>query len=131
MLRTDHASSTLHYLWLIMNTFSSESVISPFCSCRSFVILILPKQGDTLYMFFENKNPITMQGDIGVAQSTNKGATWKPLGIALDEPWHLSFPFVFNYNDQVRDQFLTSNVPCMIRTHYINIFFCFLYNRYT
>lgn len=78
-----------------------------FCSCLFCVILILPKQGDTLYMFFENKNPITMQGDIGVAESSDKGATWKPLGIALDEPWHLSFPFVFDYNGQVRKIHMT------------------------
>lgn len=59
------------------------------------------KQGDTLYLFFETKSPITMQGDIGAAKSIDKGATWEPLGIALDEAWHLSFPFVFNYNGEV------------------------------
>lgn len=65
------------------------------------------KQGDTLYLFFETKNPITMQGGIGVAESIDKGATWKPLGIALDEAWHLSFPFIFNYNGEVSYQLLT------------------------
>lgn len=95
-----------------MNTFSSKSVMSLFCSCHSYIM----KQGDNLYMFFENKNPITLQGDIGVAKSTDKGATWKPLGIALDEPWHLSSPFIFNYNGQVRDQ------TFMIHTLIINIY---------
>lgn len=47
-----------------------------------------------------------MQGDIGVAKSTDKGATWQVVGIALDEDWHLSYPFVFNYDDQVRLQLL-------------------------
>lgn len=47
-----------------------------------------------------------MQGDIGVAKSTDKGATWQVVGIALDEDWHLSYPFVFNYDGQVRLQLL-------------------------
>lgn len=59
-------------------------------------------QGDILYMFYETKNSITMQGDIGVAQSIDKGATWQQLGIALDEDWHLSYPYVFDYNGIVR-----------------------------
>lgn len=59
-------------------------------------------QGDTLYLFYETKNPMTMQGDIGVSKSTDKGATWQQLGIALNEDWHLSYPFVFNYLGQVR-----------------------------
>lgn len=46
-----------------------------------------------------------MQGDIGVAKSVDKGATWEQLGIALDEEWHLSYPYVFNYHDQVRMEF--------------------------
>ncbi|KAH6838275.1 glycosyltransferase family protein 47 [Perilla frutescens var. hirtella] len=55
-------------------------------------------QGDVLYLFYETKNSITWQGDIAVAQSTDKGATWQQLGIALDEEWHLSYPYVFDYN---------------------------------
>ncbi|CAM8961052.1 unnamed protein product [Rhodiola kirilowii] len=54
-------------------------------------------QDDALYMFYETKNTVTLQGDIGVARSTDKGATWQPLGIALDEDWHLSYPYVFNH----------------------------------
>ncbi|KAI3458895.1 hypothetical protein Pfo_015558 [Paulownia fortunei] len=58
-------------------------------------------QGDILYLFYETKNSITMQGDIGVAQSIDKGATWQQLGIALDEEWHLSYPYVFDYNGNI------------------------------
>ncbi|TMW97242.1 hypothetical protein EJD97_005919 [Solanum chilense] len=58
-------------------------------------------KGDVLYLFFETKNSITMQGDIGVARSTDKGASWEQLGIALDEDWHLSYPYVFEYNDNI------------------------------
>ena len=42
-----------------------------------------------------------MQGDIGVARSFDQGATWEFLGIALDEAWHLSYPFVFKYENEV------------------------------
>jgi hypothetical protein len=42
-----------------------------------------------------------MQGDIGVARSVDQGATWEFLGIALDEAWHLSYPFVFKYENEV------------------------------
>ncbi|XP_057789424.1 glucosamine inositolphosphorylceramide transferase 1-like [Salvia miltiorrhiza] len=58
-------------------------------------------QGNTLYLFYETKNSITMQGDIGVARSVDKGATWEQLGIALDEDWHLSYPYVFEYNGNI------------------------------
>ncbi|XP_057540229.1 glucosamine inositolphosphorylceramide transferase 1 [Amaranthus tricolor] len=58
-------------------------------------------QDDVLYLFYETKNSVTMQGDIGVSRSTDKGVTWKQLGTALDENWHLSYPYVFNYNDQI------------------------------
>lgn len=63
-------------------------------------------QGDILYLFYETKNSITMQGDIGVSRSTDKGATWQQLGIALDEDWHLSYPYVFDYDGNVRYQFI-------------------------
>ncbi|EEF29466.1 transferase, transferring glycosyl groups, putative [Ricinus communis] len=58
-------------------------------------------QGDIIYIFYETKNSITMQGDIGVAKSTDKGATWQQLGIALDEDWHLSYPYVFDYLGEI------------------------------
>uniref|UniRef100_A0A7N0RJ56 Glucosamine inositolphosphorylceramide transferase 1 n=1 Tax=Kalanchoe fedtschenkoi TaxID=63787 RepID=A0A7N0RJ56_KALFE len=58
-------------------------------------------QGDTLYMFYETKNSITAQGDVGVAKSVDNGVTWEPLGIALDEDWHLSVPYVFEYEDEI------------------------------
>ncbi|KVI05051.1 glycosyltransferase family protein 64 protein C5-like isoform X1 [Cynara cardunculus var. scolymus] len=71
--------------------FPSNFVADPF----------LYSQGDILYLFFETKNPITMQGDIGVARSNDDGATWEQLGVALDEDWHLSHPYVFDYNRQI------------------------------
>jgi hypothetical protein len=44
---------------------------------------------------------MSLQGDIGVARSLDEGTTWEFLGIALDESWHLSYPFVFKYENEV------------------------------
>lgn len=52
-------------------------------------------------MFFETKNPTTDQGDIAAAVSKDSGVTWQQLGVVLDEAWHLSFPYVFNYKNEV------------------------------
>ncbi|GFQ07582.1 glycosyltransferase family protein 64 protein c5 [Phtheirospermum japonicum] len=60
-----------------------------------------PFEGDVLYLFYEAKNSITMQGDIGVSQSIDNGATWQQLGSALVEDWHLSYPYVFDYNGNI------------------------------
>ena len=54
-----------------------------------------------LYIFFETKTVASNQGDIAVAGSSDFGASWQYLGIALDEPHHLSYPFVFSWNDKV------------------------------
>lgn len=66
-----------------------------------FTYICIIIQGDAFYLFYETKNSITMQGDIGVSKSTDKGATWQQLGVALDEDWHLSYPYVFEHDGQV------------------------------
>ncbi|GAB4816109.1 hypothetical protein N2152v2_003155 [Parachlorella kessleri] len=40
-------------------------------------------------------------GDIGVAESQDGGGTWRYLGLALDEPWHLSYPFIFQHQGKM------------------------------
>lgn len=77
------------------------------------IIFCFVFQGDTFYLFFETKNSVTLQGDIGVAKSTDKGATWQHLGIALDEEWHLSYPYVFDYLGQVRPNFLSAKIHAL------------------
>ena len=42
-----------------------------------------------------------LQGSIGVARSTDAGLRWEHLGTALEEPWHLSYPFVYSWNGSV------------------------------
>jgi hypothetical protein len=48
----------------------------------------------TWYLFFEVYNNRTKQGDLAVATSTNL-RNWKYQQVILDEPFHLSYPYVF------------------------------------
>jgi hypothetical protein len=50
----------------------------------------------TYYMFFEVFNKDSNHGDIGFAVS-NDGKKWTYQHIVLDEPFHLSYPYVFIY----------------------------------
>ncbi|EPS72158.1 hypothetical protein M569_02599, partial [Genlisea aurea] len=98
-----------------MNVWNNETaawpVANPVLTCASLSDAGFPSnfvadpflyvQGDVLYLFFETKNPTTRQGDIGVAKSVDGGATWRPIGIALDEEWHLSYPYVFEYDGNI------------------------------
>lgn len=58
------------------------------------------KHESTWYMFFE----VEVQeksgniGKIGLAQSSDC-VTWKYRKIVLEEPWHLSYPYVFKWED--------------------------------
>ena len=58
----------------------------------------LIKEGKTWYLFFEAYNHDTRQGDLAFASSTN---TWKwhYEQVILDEPFHLSYPYVFKWED--------------------------------
>ncbi|KAL3649960.1 Glucosamine inositolphosphorylceramide transferase 1 [Castilleja foliolosa] len=98
-----------------MNIWKNKSaawpVANPVVTCASLSNTGVPSnfvadpflyvKGDILYLFYETKNSMTMQGDIGVSRSLDKGATWQQLGIALDEDWHLSYPYVFEYNRNI------------------------------
>jgi len=50
--------------------------------------------GDAWHMFFEAKNAVTRKGEIGLALSKN-GLDWIYNQIVLAEPFHLSYPYVF------------------------------------
>jgi hypothetical protein len=54
----------------------------------------LVKDDKTWNLFFEVYNNDTQQGDLAVATSTNTW-TWKYEKVILDEPFHLSYPYVF------------------------------------
>ncbi len=49
-------------------------------------------------MFFEVMNRKTDQGDIGYAESTD-GMHWKYRKIVIDETFHLSYPYIFEWNN--------------------------------
>lgn len=50
------------------------------------------------YMYFEVWNRQTMQGDIGFAESLD-GRHWKYKKIVIDEQFHLSYPYIFKWNN--------------------------------
>jgi hypothetical protein len=50
------------------------------------------------YMFFEVMNAETKQGDIGLAVSPD-GLSWSYECIVLDEPFHLSYPCVYRWEN--------------------------------
>lgn len=52
------------------------------------------------YMFFEVYNEETRQGDIGFASSPD-ALHWDYGRIVLDEAFHLSYPFVFRWEDEI------------------------------
>ncbi len=58
----------------------------------------LIKTDSMFYMFFEVYNLKSAQGDIGCAESKD-GFHWKYKQIVINEPFHLSFPYVFKWKN--------------------------------
>jgi hypothetical protein len=54
----------------------------------------LVRQDGRWHLFFEAFNAITSQGDIALATSDD-AARWDYQRVVLDEPFHLSYPYVF------------------------------------
>lgn len=54
----------------------------------------LIREAGTWHLFFEAYNNATQQGDIAVASSRN-ARIWRYEKVVLDEPFHLSYPYVF------------------------------------
>jgi hypothetical protein len=53
----------------------------------------------TWHMFFEVMNRTTRRGEIGLATSGD-GARWTYQSIVLREPFHLSYPYVFEWDGE-------------------------------
>ncbi|GFR47731.1 hypothetical protein Agub_g9491 [Astrephomene gubernaculifera] len=51
------------------------------------------------FAFYEMKNLHRYLGELGVAVSYDRGATWRHLGTAVSEPFHLSYPLVLYDTD--------------------------------
>jgi hypothetical protein len=58
------------------------------------------RTGGAWHMFFEVFNRESAKGEIGLACSQD-GATWSYEGIVLAEPFHLSYPYVFEHDGTV------------------------------
>jgi hypothetical protein len=57
------------------------------------------KVKDIWYLFFEVMDRDTVKGKIGLATSQN-GLTWRYQRIVLKEPFHLSYPYVFEFDGE-------------------------------
>ncbi|WP_206602823.1 glucosamine inositolphosphorylceramide transferase family protein [Leptolyngbya ohadii] len=68
---------------------SAEFVADPF----------MLRKDDRWYMFFEALNAIDGLGKIALASSLD-GFHWTYHQIVLDEPFHLSYPYVFHWNNE-------------------------------
>jgi hypothetical protein len=55
--------------------------------------------GGCWYMFFEVMHWLENKGVIGLALSVDGAKTWEYQGIVLSEPFHLSYPYVFEWRD--------------------------------
>lgn len=70
------------------------------CPARFIADPFLFYHHNTWYIFIEVLNAETAQGDIGMLSSLD-GKSWQYDGIVLNEPFHLSYPFVFEDNDHI------------------------------
>ncbi len=85
----------------------SDSVSNPILTpkdvkdvCADFVAdPFMVREGSRWYMFFEVMNAKTSQGDIGLAASED-GMQWIYEQVVLDEPFHLSYPYIFKWNEE-------------------------------
>ena len=67
------------------------------------------------YMFFEVMNSKSVKGEIGLAVSAN-GLSWEYHHIVLDEPFHLSYPYVFEWQGE-HYMIPETLEPCAIRLY--------------
>ena len=56
-------------------------------------------ENENWYMFFEVWNIVSRRGNIGLATSRD-AVHWKYEQIVLDEPFHLSYPYVFKWEGE-------------------------------
>jgi hypothetical protein len=58
------------------------------------------KKENTWYLFFEIMDNLTAKASIGYAVSYDNCKNWNYRKVILNEPWHLSFPQVFEFEQQ-------------------------------
>ena len=57
------------------------------------------KTGSVYYMFFTVKDKLKKHGSVGLAESSN-GMDWEYRQIVIDEPYDLSYPFIFKWQNE-------------------------------
>lgn len=67
-------------------------------SARFVADPFLVREDSTWYLFLEVYNNETRQGDLAVATSEN-ARNWEYQQVILDEPFHLSYPYVFKWQN--------------------------------
>lgn len=83
--------------WTMNPVFTAEDVTDV---PAKFVADPFLLEGDSVwYLFFEVYNYATEQGDLAVATG-NGGRKWSYEGVVLDEPFHLSYPYVFEWEGE-------------------------------
>lgn len=89
------------------NVVSPDNISNPVLTAKDITDIsadfvadpFMVKEGSMWYMFFEVMNTNTNQGDIGLAVS-NDALNWNYKQIVLDEPFHLSYPYVFKWKHE-------------------------------
>lgn len=89
------------------NFISPENVSNPVLTAKEVTDVpaafvadpFMIRKNSTWYMFFEVMNTQTRQGDIGLAIS-NDGLNWVYRQIVLDEPFHLSYPYIVKWRNE-------------------------------
>jgi hypothetical protein len=77
-------------------------------------------EGETWYLFFEVYNNLTQQGDLALATSNNT-RSWHYEQVILDESFHLSYPYVFKWQDDyylIPETFETNSIRLYKATNF-------------
>ena len=71
-----------------------------------------------LYMFFEVMNAETRRGEIGLATSDD-GLSWTYRQVVLRESFHLSYPYVFEFQNEyfLVPETLAAGAVCLYKAH--------------
>jgi len=88
-------------------SFTGENINNPVLTANNVVDVeteyvadpFLTYENGTYFLFFEILNANTDQGDIALATS-NDGLNWSYGQVVLDEPFHLSYPYVFKWKNE-------------------------------
>lgn len=90
------------YQWQLQSDLSEPNLANPVLTADDVYDVVADFIADPFMinidgrwsMFFEVLNAEVNRGEIGLATSKD-GLSWSYVGIVLREPWHLSYPYIF------------------------------------